>query len=72
MTPADYSQASDQGAASNRDGRVNDVRLWHKADVPLALTNVCFEGYNGHEADMTRCPLMTKADIDVSSRDQAC
>ena len=26
------------------------VRLWHLADVPLALTNVCFEGKNGHDA----------------------
>jgi hypothetical protein len=28
-----------------------EVRLWHLADVPLALTNVCFEGKNGHEPD---------------------
>jgi hypothetical protein len=32
-------------------GRIpSNVRLWHKADVPLALTNVCFEGKNGHDA----------------------
>ena len=30
---AHYSQASAQGAASNHVGRVNDVRLWHKAEV---------------------------------------
>ena len=27
-----------------------NVCLWHIADVPLALTNVCFEGKNGHDA----------------------
>ena len=36
-----------------------DVRLWHKADVQNALMNVRFEGKNGHDADVTRCPLMT-------------
>jgi hypothetical protein len=25
----------------------------------LVLTNVCFEGNKGHDADMTRCLLMT-------------
>ena len=29
--------------------------------MPLALTNVCFEGKNGHEADVTRFPLMTQS-----------
>ena len=37
------------------------VHTWHIADVPLALTNVCFEGNNGHDADVTRCPLMTQS-----------
>jgi len=32
------------------------VRYWHIADVPLALTNVCFEGKNGHDAGVT--PLL--------------
>jgi hypothetical protein len=32
---------------------------WHEADVPLALTNVPFEGNNGHDPDVTRCPFMT-------------
>jgi hypothetical protein len=27
--------------------------------MPLALTNVCFEGKNGHDADLTRCLLLT-------------
>jgi hypothetical protein len=38
-----------------------NVRLWHKADVPLALTNVCFEGKNGHDAGVTPFPLMTQS-----------
>ena len=25
-----------------------DVRIWHIADVPLVLTNVCFGGQSGH------------------------
>ena len=29
------------------------------ADMPLALTNVCFEGKNRHDAGVTPCPLMT-------------
>jgi hypothetical protein len=40
-----------------------NVCLWHKADVPLVLTNVRFEGKNGHEAGVTPFPLMTQADI---------
>src|SRR6266487_3439656 len=32
------------------------VHTWHKADVPLALTNVCFEGKNGHDVGVTRFP----------------
>jgi hypothetical protein len=32
-----------------------------QADVPLALTNVRFEGNNGHDADETRCLLMTQS-----------
>jgi hypothetical protein len=35
------------------------VHTWHIADVPLALTNVCFEGKIGHGADLSVCPLMT-------------
>ena len=38
-----------------------EVRYWHKADVPLALMNVRFEGNNGHDANVTRCPLMTQS-----------
>jgi hypothetical protein len=38
-----------------------DVRLWHLADVPLVLTNVCFEGKNGHDAGVTPFPLMTQS-----------
>jgi hypothetical protein len=32
-----------------------DVCLWHITDVPLALTNVCFEGKNRNDADVARC-----------------
>jgi hypothetical protein len=39
----------------------HDVCLWHIADVPLALTNVCFEGKNGHDAGVTPFPLMTQS-----------
>ena len=38
---------------------VPDVCFWHISDVPLALTNVCFEGNNGHDAGVTPFPLMT-------------
>ena len=34
-------------------------RYWHLADVQTALMNVRFEGNNGHDADVTRCLLMT-------------
>jgi hypothetical protein len=37
------------------------VRYWHKADVQTALMNVRFEGNNGHDADVTRCLLMTQS-----------
>ena len=37
------------------------VHTWHLADMPLALTNVRFEGNNGHDADATRCLLMTQS-----------
>jgi hypothetical protein len=38
-----------------------DVRYWHKADVPCALSNVCFEGKNGHDAGVTPFPLVTQS-----------
>ena len=31
--------------------------------MPTELTNVRFEGNNGHDADVTRCLLMTIADM---------
>ena len=34
-------------------------RYWHYADVHTALMNVRFEVNNGHDADLTRCLLMT-------------
>ena len=38
-----------------------DVRSWHLADIPPALTNVGFEGKNGHDAGVTRCLLMIQS-----------
>jgi hypothetical protein len=32
-----------------------NVCLWHIADELLVLTNVCFEGKIGHDAEVTRC-----------------
>ena len=32
-----------------------------KTDMLLALTNVCFEGKNGYDADLSVCPLMTQS-----------
>jgi hypothetical protein len=37
------------------------VRFWHFSDIPPALTNVCFEGKNGHDAGATSFPLMTQS-----------
>ena len=37
------------------------VHTWHKADVPIALTNVCFGGKNGHDANGPLCRLMTQS-----------
>jgi hypothetical protein len=34
----------------------NKFRYWHIADVPLAQTNACFEGKNGHDAGVTPFP----------------
>jgi len=36
-----------------------NVRYWHKADVQTAPMNVHFEGNNGHDVGVARCPLMT-------------
>ena len=38
-----------------------DVSNWHLADVQTALMNVRFEGNNRHDADATRCLLMTQS-----------
>ena len=35
------------------------VHTWHLADVQTALMNVRFEGNNRHDADVTRCLLVT-------------
>ena len=48
-------------ACGHRSSAAANVGYWHITDVPLALTNVGFEGKNGHDADVTRCLLMTQS-----------
>jgi len=38
-----------------------EVCYWHLADLQSALMNVRFEGNNGHDADVTRCLLLTQS-----------
>ena len=38
-----------------------DVCCWHKRTCKTALVNVRFDGNNGHDADVTRCLLMTQS-----------
>ena len=47
--------------SSDTDQVSKHVRSWHIADVQTALTNVCFEGKNGHDAGAIPCPLMTQS-----------
>jgi hypothetical protein len=49
------------GQTRSRRLAETNVRYWHKADMLHALTNVRFEGKNGHDADVTRCVLMTQS-----------
>src|SRR4029079_14110 len=35
------------------------VHTWHFSDIEPALTNVRFQGNNGHDADVARCRLLT-------------
>jgi hypothetical protein len=37
-----------------------NVCLWHKAVITAVLINVRFWGQSGHDADVSRCPLMTQ------------
>ena len=46
----------------------NNVCYWHFSDIPPALTNVRFEGNNGHDADVTRCLLMTQSGRPMPSK----
>jgi hypothetical protein len=39
--------------------RIECAHALPTSDVPLGLTNVCFEGNNGHDADLMRCRLTT-------------
>jgi len=36
-----------------------DVCFWHKADILIALADVCFRGQSGHSFNEPQCPLMT-------------
>src|SRR5882724_11491568 len=36
------------------------VCFWHKADVPLASTNVCCWGNSGHVLEMPPVPFLTQ------------
>jgi hypothetical protein len=38
-------------------------RYWPKAEVLVALMDVCFQGQSGHRKLKPPCPLMTKADM---------
>ena len=35
------------------------VCFWHLSDIPTAPTNVRYWGQSGHDADVTRCLLLT-------------
>jgi hypothetical protein len=37
-----------------------DVRLWHKADVRAALTDVCFRGNSGHRSRQRQSKLLVE------------
>ena len=37
-----------------------DVRYWHKADMAMALRNVCYRGNSGHGTDIAERPLVTR------------
>jgi hypothetical protein len=49
------------GTSPKFEGLSDCVCFWHKTDVPLALTNVCFEGKNEHDTAVTPFPLITDA-----------
>jgi len=53
----DEAQAESQGPSGGID-----VCSWYIADVPLVLTNVCFEGTSGHDAGLTSFQLLTQRD----------
>jgi len=40
---------------------VVNVRFWHKADIPVAPTNVRFLGQSGHQLDARQCLLLTQS-----------
>jgi hypothetical protein len=42
-------------------GTVRNVRFWHKADIPVVLSNVRFWGNSGHRLDARPCLLLTQS-----------
>ena len=48
-------------------GAAHSCLCWHIADVPLALMNVRFERNKGHDADVTRCLLLTQSGQSLAS-----
>jgi hypothetical protein len=53
--------AKERSMAADKKDASHQVRFWHIADVPLALTNVCLWGKRGHRADIPPCRLMTQS-----------
>src|SRR5262249_29185344 len=39
----------------------SDVRSWHKADMPIILSNVRFRGQSGHRLLHCTCLLLTQS-----------
>src|SRR5262249_53365126 len=46
-----------------------EVRLGHKADMAIALSDVRFWGYSGHRASTLQCPLLTPKRTSAITRD---
>ena len=40
---------------------VQNVRYWHKADIPTGSTNVRFTPESGHWLEMPQCLLLTQS-----------
>jgi hypothetical protein len=47
---------------------INNVRLWHKADIRRVPVHVRFWVNSGHHSDPTECPLLTQSGHQELSR----